>query len=181
MLQFKAKSLQPNSLQTKLTLLKRRPIKRAKGEKLEEEGMGIKAQLKVHGTRLHELEERIEQIEREKRRNILVIDGLIEKEGEKANELLDGILKDLKEEFAANVCTAVFRRGKAPTDNGERPAANHNNAQEYEVRPRRLVVIFPSVAEKAAVFRNLKNLQGLENRDKVYFNDNVTETQANEQ
>ena len=59
-----------------------------------EDRMGIKAQLKVHGTRLLEIEEKIEQIEREKRRNILVIDGLEEKEGERVREVVDRIFED---------------------------------------------------------------------------------------
>ena len=44
-----------------------------------------------------------------------------------------------------------------------------------------MIVIFPTVTEKAAVFRNLKNLQGKKNWSKVYFNDDLTETQAKEQ
>ena len=44
-----------------------------------------------------------------------------------------------------------------------------------------VVVVFPSVNEKAAIFRNLKNLQGKEEWRRVYFNDDLTETQANEQ
>ena len=144
----------------------------AKCDKLEESSMGVKAQLKVHGVRLHELEDKIELIERERRRNISVIDGLIEKVGERAEDTVARILVDLKVEFAANVCTAIFRRGKA-SDNG--------NKTEVNARPRPLVVVFPSVTEKAAIFRNLKNLQGKDEWKRVYFNDDLTETQANEQ
>ena len=159
-----------------------------KGDMLKEENLGLKARLNTHGTRLCEIEERIEQIERERRRNILIIDGLIENEGERISEVLDRIFVDLKVEFTAKICIAVFRRGKQPSDNGanvnrtnERERADRAGGEGEYQRPRPLVVIFPSVAEKAAVFRNLKNLQGNESWSRVYFNDDLTETQANEQ
>ena len=49
-----------------------------------EESMGLKAQIKVYKTRLAEIENKIEFLERERerRRNILIIDGIPEKEGE---------------------------------------------------------------------------------------------------
>ena len=156
-----------------------------KFEKLNEDNTGVSAQLKVHGTRLNELEDKIEQIERERRRNILVIDGLLEREGERTTEVLKKVFNDPKVEFTTNVCTAIFRRGKPLSDNGARPGegrGNVNNRPEIgDRRPRPLVVIFSSVTEKAAIFRNLKNLHGKEEWKSVYFNDDLTETQSNEQ
>ena len=158
---------------------------RAKTSKLEEDNIGVKVQLNVHGTRLHELEDKIKQIERKRRRNILIIEGLEEKEGERANIVLDKIFEDLNVGYKADICTAVFRRGKGVSDKENKTGANrtgNNGRNDAEFhRPRPLVVIFPSVAEKAAIFRNLKNLQGKEEWNRVYFNDDLTETQANEQ
>ena len=156
---------------------------RAKYEKLEESDMGIKAQLKVQGTRLHEIEDRIEQLERERRRNILVIDGLEEKEGERAEDVMSRILGDLKVDYTVNIYTAIFRRGKAPSNNktGGTAAVNNNRQGAGQLRPRPLVVVFPSGHEKSAIFRNLRNLQGKDEWNRVYFNDDLTETQANEQ
>ena len=156
----------------------------AKCDKVEEDSKGIRVQLKVHGSRLQELEDRIELIERERRRNVLVIDGLAEKEGERTREVVRRIFEDLNVEFEASVCTGIFRRGKWGGDNAgnkRETAREGDNGPKYDSRPRPLVVIFPSVAEKAAIFRNLKNLQGKEEWSKVYFNDDLTETQANEQ
>ena len=149
-----------------------------KSDKLEEESIGFKAQLRVHSTRLIEIGDKIDQIERERRRNTLVIDGLNEKEGERASDILDKIFEDLKVGFKANICMAAFRRGKRPSDN----TANQTEDNHFRAdRPRPLVVIFPSVNDKASVFCNLKNLQGIEAWSKVYFSDDLTETQANKQ
>ena len=88
-------------------------------------------------------------------------------------------------EFEASVCTGIFRRGKwggDKTGNKGEAARDEDDGPRYDnSRPRPLVVIFPSVAEKAAIFRNLRNLQGKEEWSRVYFNDDLTETQANEQ
>ena len=145
----------------------------------DEERAGIRAQLKVQGTRLQEIEEKIEQIEREKRRNILVIEGVQEKEGEKVMEIVNKIFGDLNLGFGAEICTGIYRRGRNPSDNRE----NNKEGAAERVDPirRPLVIIFPSVAEKAAVFRNLKNLNGKEEGRRVFFNDDLTETQASEQ
>ena len=43
------------------------------------------------------------------------------------------------------------------------------------------MIIFPSTSEKAAIFRNLRNLKDKDEWDRIYFNDDLTETQANEQ
>ena len=156
-----------------------------KCKKLDGDNTGITAQLKVHGTWLIELEDKIEQIESERRRNVLVIDGLAEGEGERVDEILSRIFSDLKVEFTTSVCTAIFRRGKAPGDNGAKAGAGRgeerNKAEAGEHRTRPLVVILSSITEKRAIFRNLKNLQGRDEWKSLYFNDNLTKTQFNEQ
>ena len=43
------------------------------------------------------------------------------------------------------------------------------------------MVILPTASEKAAIFRNLKNLKDKEEWKEVYFNDDLTEQKANEQ
>ena len=94
----------------------------------------------------------------------------------------DRIFTDLQLNFNADICTGIYRRGKAPGDNGENNNRARGAATDRTITARRpLVIIFPSVAEKAAVFRNLKNLHGKEEWRRVYFNDDLTETQANEQ
>ena len=50
-----------------------------------------------------------------------------------------------------------------------------------QARPRSIVVVFQSQAEKASLFKNLKNLKDKEEWRNVYFNDDLTEVQANEQ
>ena len=96
--------------------------------------------------------------------------------------MADRIFTDLQLNFNADICTGIYRRGKAPSDNGENNNRARGVATDRPITARRpLVIIFPSVAEKAAVFRNLKNLHGKEEWRRVYLNDDLTETQANEQ
>ena len=106
---------------------------------------------------VQDIEEKIEQLERERRRNILVVDGLEEKEGEIVQDLANKIFTDLQVGFDTNLCSAIFRRGRRPNDN----AGNRANGKRGETnadRPRPLVIISKTTAEKGAVYRNLKNL-----------------------
>ena len=148
----------------------------AKCDELKQSNIGVKAQLKVQGTRLQELEDKIEQLERERRRSTLVIDGLPEKAGENLTEVVTKIFADLELNFDRSAYSAVFRRGRVQSD-------NEGNKVEGEriARHRPLVIIFKSAAEKGAVYRNLKNLKGKEEWSRIYFNDDLTETQASEQ
>ena len=144
---------------------------------LKDDTCGVKVQLKVHGARITDLEDKIERLEREKRRNILVIEGLKEQNGEVTSVLVDKALSDLQVGFKSRDCTAIFRRGKvAVGDDKEGEAANGNRA-----RGRPIIVILPSANEKADIFRHLKNLKDKEEWKGVYFNDDLTEQQANEQ
>ena len=113
---------------------------------------------------------------REKRRSTLVVEGLEEKEGEKIEEVVDTILTDLKVGFNAGVCMAIFRRGKRNLGNNK-----GQRDRERERQPRPIVIIFQSHSDKAAIFKNLKNLKDIEIWKRVYFNDDHTEQQAGEQ
>ena len=144
---------------------------------IKEETADVKTQVKIQSTRLNEIEERIEFLERERRRNILVIDGLSENEGENTRDLVNKAFGDLGLNFDSGVCTSVYRRGKGRKQNEERGHAEERRPE----RPRPLIVTFQRQQEKAEVFRNLKNLKGKEEWEKVFFNDDLTETQAGEQ
>ena len=90
---------------------------------------------------------------------------------------MDKAFKDLRVSFKAEDCSAIFRRGRtAVSDNKEGTARNDNR-----VKGRQIVVILPSTNEKAAIFRNLKNLKDNDEWKGIYFNDDLTERQANEQ
>ena len=142
---------------------------------LKGESEGVKVQLKVHGARLVEVEDKIERLERERRRNVLVIDGLPEEEREQLDVTVDKIFSDLQTGITSRACTAIFRRGK------QQKVGDNGRGQNETVRVRPVIVIFPSAAEKSAIFRNLRKLKDKEDWKKVFFNDNLTEKQANEQ
>ena len=56
---------------------------------------GLKQQLTVHGTRLGDLESKIEQLERERRKTSLVIDGVKEQDDEDVATTVADIFRDL--------------------------------------------------------------------------------------
>ena len=144
---------------------------------LNRDSDGTKVQLKVHGMRLAELEDKIERIERDKRRTTLVIDGIPEKEGEVVSAIIDRIFVDHTVGFKSGACAAIYRRGKPHTGD------NRGNRTERDdrARPRPIVIVFHTHSDKATVFKNLKNLKEKDEWNKVYFNDDLTEQQANEQ
>ena len=146
---------------------------------LKDDTSGVKVQLKVHGARLTDLENKIERLEREKRRSTLVIEGIQETEGEVTSTIVDRALTDLQVGFRSRDCTAVFRRGKGRKEVGDIKEGAKGN--EIRQRGRQIVVILPSANEKAAIFRNLKNLKDKDEWRGVFFNDDLTEQQANEQ
>ena len=137
------------------------------------ESAGVKVQVKIHGTRLAEIEWKVELLERERRRNVLIIDGVNEEERENTRAIVSKAFEDLEVNFDAGVCAAIFRRGKKPT--GEKAGAADRS------RPRPIVVTFQRQQEKGEIFRHLKNLKGKERWDKIFFNDDLTETQTGEQ
>ena len=75
---------------------------------LKDTTSGVSVQLKVQGVRLAEVEAKIERIERERRRNTLIIDGVTEKVGEVTATILDNLCKDLQIGVNAGSCTAIF-------------------------------------------------------------------------
>ena len=138
-------------------------------KQVREETAGVKIQVKVHGMRLTEVEHKVELLKRERRRNILIIDGIAEKEGEKVKEVVGKAFEDLQVQFGTGICSAIFRRGKPPKE------------VKAHTRPRQIVVIFHRQHGKGEIFRNLSKLKGVEAWEKVYFNDDLTEIQAGEQ
>ena len=136
---------------------------------------GIKTQVTVHSLRLSELENRIEQLECEKRKTTLVIDGLEEGDNEDLTDLVDAIFRDVGVDYNTRVCVNIYRRG--------RRARKHDRQEQQEgpKRPRPVVVVFLRQTEKAQFFRNLKNLKGKDQWKNVYFNDDLTELQQIEQ
>ena len=153
---------------------------------MTESSEGLKTRSTVHGLRLADLEQKVENFERERRRNVIIIEGVLEREDKHSPEVVDELLADLKVGFDSMVCDRIYRRGKGSreTSDGDKPeaAAGHNNKSRREgnvIRP--IVVSFRSFESKLAVYKHLKNLQGLEKWDKVYISDDLTECQRNQQ
>ena len=135
---------------------------------------GLKTQVTVHGLRLSELENRIEQLERDKRRSSLVIDGVKKRDDEDVAEIVEAVFADAGVEFNTRVCINIYRHGKVNNRRRDQEGA----AQQ---RPRPIIVVFLRHTEKAKFFVNLKNLKGKEAWKDVYFNDDLTELQQIEQ
>ena len=167
---------------TKLHLSERIDGNNAKVDQIAEETAkvkattsGIKTQVTVHGLRLSELESKIEQLEREKRKTTLIIDGVKEGDTEDPADIVEAVFKDVGVDYTTRVCVNLYRRGRRPRTTKE------NRDQEEQGRPRPIVVVFLRQTEKAQFFRNLKNLKGKDQWQNVFFNDDLTELQQIEQ
>ena len=102
---------------------------------------GLKTRSAVHGLRLAELEQKIEFLERDKRRNNIIIEGVPESEDNPSPEIVEEFFADLKVSFDTTVCDRIYRKGKAAqgTSDGSNPEAAHrnvgNNKGAARVRP----------------------------------------------
>ena len=148
---------------------------------VKDETTVTKTQLSVYGLRLSELETKIEQLERERRRNNLVIDGLKEVEGEDIAELVKRVFREVGVVYDTSACTNLYRRGRKPVGERERRLSGQQQQQQAPERPRSIVVVFLKQFDKSEFFRNLKNLKGKDEWKHTYFNDDHTEIQATEQ
>ena len=135
----------------------------------------LKVQVSVHGARLSALEAKIEQLERDKRKNTLVIDGVEEIVDEDVGETVENLFKEVGVSYSTRVCINIYRRGKRRTDDCKQT----DRRQKDRVRP--ILVVFLRQTEKSEFFRCIKNLKGNDLWRNVYFNDDLTEIQANEQ
>ena len=147
--------------------------------KVKDVTTGLRVQVNVQGTRLSTLEAKIEQLEREKRKNTLVIEGVEEIDDEDVAATVENVFKEVGVTFTTQVCINIYRRGKKPTLTAEanKPAAD--GKQRLRLRP--IVVVFLRQTEKSEFFRNIRNLKGNDEWRNVFFNDDLTELQANEQ
>ena len=153
-----------------------------KVQEITEVTEGLKTRSSVHGLRLTALEEKIEQLERDKRRNIIIIEGVIETEELPSPEVVDKFFNDLKVSLDITVCDRIYRRGKEPqrTSNVTKPEVDIGRGKRTS-RPRPIVVRFKQFGDKIQVYKHLKNLKGVEKWDKVFVNDDLTELQQNQQ
>ena len=124
---------------------------------------------------------KIEHLEREKRRNLIIIEGVQESEENPSPEIIEELFRDLKVGFDSLVCDRIYRRGKQPREPGARPEGEAANQNKHETgRPRPIVVGFKLHESKIQVFKHLGNLKGVARWDRVYISDDLTECQLRE-
>ena len=157
------------------------------GEKVRETvevTTGLTTRTAVHGLRLNELENRIEMLERDKRRCLIVVEGVAEVANKPSPEIIEELLLDLKIDLDTQACDRIYRRGReprAPDQDKQEVADKHGRRNGREIKPRPIVVGFKSFEDKKQVYKHLKNLKGVERWNKVYINDDLTECQLNQQ
>ena len=80
------------------------------------------------------------------------------------------------------VCINIFRRGNKPQGQQEgRLSRQQQHSRQERTRPRPIIVVFLRQSEKSQLFGDLKTLKGNDRWRLVFFNDDLTEFQANEQ
>ena len=155
-------------------------------ESLREDTDGLQARASYQSFRLTDLEIKIEQLERERRKNLMIVEGVVETEGVHSPDIIDDLFADLKLDFDSHVCDRIYRRGKeTPATSFSAVTADLTGSAEKptdtrKTRPRSIVVGFMRPIEKSKVFKNLKNLKGVERWNRVFFTDDYTEQQKNQ-
>ena len=131
------------------------------------------------------MEQKIEQLERERRRNIIIVEGVPEVEGQSSPEVIEELFADLKVDFDTLVCNRLHRVGKLPpgTGEGQKPevAINGRSDRKKPSKHRAILVSFKKFEDKIKVYRHVKNLKDLERWNRVFINDDLTECQQNQQ
>ena len=147
---------------------------------IKRETDGLRARANFQNFILTDLEEKIEQLERERRRNIMIIEGMPETET-LSPEIVDRLFSDLKLNVDSQLCDRVFRRGKVvPKTSGfGAEQTGSTTTRVNKMKPRPIVVSFVRPGDKGRVFKNLINLKGLEIWRGIYFSDDYTEQQKN--
>ena len=181
--EFNAKQME-DKLQDHVTACK---ITKQEVKSLGEETDGLRARVNYQGFRLSDVEKKIEQLERERRKNIMIIEGVVENEEIPSPEIVDSLFEDLNLNFDSHVCDRVYRRGKAPQGpsaatafTADRTGNDKRMHGDKQQRPRPIVVGFMRPTEKGKVFANLSKLKGNEKWNKVYFSDDYTDCQKNQ-
>ena len=116
-----------------------------------------------------ELEDKIEQLEREKRKKTILIEGVKETPENSPENIIIDLFRDIEVERGIGDIDAFFRRGKIPE-------ANAN----VSARPRPIVITFIRLSDKVLLFRNLHKLKNNMSWKNIYVNDDLTEKQMSE-
>ena len=72
----------------------------------------LKTKVTVHGIRLSELEAKIEQLERDRRKTTLIIDGVEELDDEDTADIVEDVFKDIGVDYNTKVVVNLYRRGR---------------------------------------------------------------------
>ena len=112
-----------------------------------------------------ELEDKIEQLEREKRKKTILIEGVKESQGNTAENVIIYLFRDVGIDRGIADIDTLYRRGKY---------------SETNPRPRPIVVTFIRLSDKILLFRNLHKLKNNQDWKKIYVNEDMTEKQMSE-
>ena len=114
---------------------------------------------KVQAIRIEQLENKISDLEDEKRSHNIIIEGIREKNNEDIRGIVDDLLKDLGLNYNVEWCDSIYRLG---------PKIDGNK------RPRPIKVVFPYLRYKHLLFKQLYKLGTLQGWEGVYINDDMS-------
>ena len=112
-----------------------------------------------------EMEEKIEQLEKEKRKKTILIEGVKEQAQNTPENIIINLFRDIGLERGIGDVDSFYRRGRL------------NEAND---RPRPIVITFVRLTDKILLFRNLHKLKNNKDWRNIYVNDDLTERQLSE-
>ena len=125
----------------------------------------VEATQKCRDNKMNELEVKIEQLEREKRRKTILIEGVKESPENTSENVITDLFRDIGLDRGLGDIDTFYRRGRL---------------LENTQRLRPIVVSFLRLSDKHLVFKNLYKLKDNKDWKFIYVNDDLTEKQLSE-
>ena len=107
---------------------------------------------------IHKLENKVEQLENDKRSHNLIIEGLREEDNEDLRATIDELLADIEMNFNVEWCDSIFRMGVKRQGPSRRPVK----------------IILPFLIYRGAILRNAYKLKGMRKWNGVFIQEDLT-------
>ena len=122
----------------------------------------LEATVKTQKVTIHELTEKINDLETLNRSHNLIVEGIAKSNNENVRSKIDELFEDLGLDFGAEWCDLIYRKGPK---------------KQTTQRPRPIFVSFPYMRLKHQVLRNAYKLKEKEERKFTSLSDDLTQDQ----
>ena len=122
----------------------------------------LQKNIDVQQATIHKLENKVEQLENDKRSHNLIIEGLREEDNKDLRATIDELLADIEMNFNVEWCDSIFRMGVKRQGPSRQPVK----------------IILPFLIYRGAILRNAYKLMGMRKWNGVFIQQKKKETRA---